>query len=253
MASTTQETALYFASNPSTPDNHGMLIAFDQATIYVRRKRAEKGDMETNRTKDFTEENLYSRTQRFEALAWDRLIEKDKETPMDMHKALGTFDFYANEAGREFTKKKKRFGMLKQPEKVTWGPTTGTTWSFRALAVHYKIDKWLSENTKLYRESYELLYHNKVMVFNLEEDVLKNSLFFMPLGGDALQLQQDNLRSLLFSLEDKRLKAQSASTEVPHSDDDDDDELFDRSAPREVNQPRGQSRGQGQAEFDYPF
>jgi hypothetical protein len=202
--------------------------------------------METERTKDFTEENLYSRTQRFEALAWDHVLADDAAKPiMDTFRAEGMFDFYVNDEGRKFTKKKKRFSHLTTSrDKVTWGPTTDSARAFRAFAVHYKIEKWLTENTKEHRESFELLYQTKVKVFNLEEIMLNNSLFFMPLGGEALKEQQADLQSLLKSLEDnKRLVAEGARGALPDSDDD-DDALFER--PKKPSRPPWRV-----AEFDY--
>ena len=160
---------------------------------------------------------MYSRTQRFEAVAWDRLLAEDKMNPVK--EPIGMFDYYINDAAREFAKK-KRFSMLENPERAGWGPTTGAMWAFYALAVHYKIDKWVPENIKKYKQSYELLYQNKVKLFNLEEELLKDTLFFIPLGGGALQRQQAELQSLLDRLLVEQEKIQAASAELPLDDDD---------------------------------
>jgi hypothetical protein len=198
--------------------------------------------METARTKDFTEENLYSRTQRFEALAWDRLIKEDADEHRDKFHAEWWFDDYFRKEARKWGNSDPKWSHLTTPEKVCCTPTTGSLWAFRALAAHYKIERWLPKMTQEERKTFELLYVTKKKVFNLDEVHMKDGLFFMPLGGAWQEQQQAALISLLNSLEDKRLKAEGASVDLPESDDD-DDALFERA----------KRRGQGQAEFDYPF
>ena len=200
--------------------------------------KTNNGLMETARTKDFIEENLYSRTQRLEALAWDRLLREDSN--VNLEKAQWYFRYYIEEEAKEFGKK-KRFAHLKPTTGDGMnglGPTMGSRWAFNALAVHYNIEKWIDPLVREHSRSYERIYENKVATFNIAEHYFEgkeSGLFFMPLGGDLLARQRLELADLLAQVE-----IDQAGTPLPEGHDDD---YF--SGPKH--------RGGGQAEFDYPF